>query len=77
MWPEAVSAAGYLLNRTPRQQYKWITPIERLQAYIGVPDLQPKVGYIRTYGCRAYPLIQNQPKLNKLEPRTSIGYLVG
>jgi hypothetical protein len=77
MWPESVSAAGYLLNRTPRQQYKWITPIERLQAYIGVPDPQPKVGHIRTYGCRAYPLIQNQPKLNKLEPRTSIGYLVG
>jgi hypothetical protein len=77
MWPEAVSAAGYLLNRTPRQQYNWITPIERLQAYTGVPDPQPKVGYIRIYGCRAYPLIQNQLKLNKLEPRTSIGYLVG
>jgi hypothetical protein len=77
MWPEAVTAAGYLLNRTPRQKYKWITPIERLQAYVGVPDPQPKVGHIRIYGCRAYPLIQNRPKLNKLEPRTSIGYLVG
>jgi hypothetical protein len=39
MWPEAVTAAGYLLNRMPCQKYKWITPIERLQAYVGVPDL--------------------------------------
>lgn len=77
MWPEAVAAAGYLLNRTPHQQFNWVTPIERLQAYVGIPDPQPKVGHIRIYRCRAYPLIKNQPKLNKLEPRTSIGYLVG
>lgn len=77
MWPEAISAAGYLLNRTPRQKYSWKSPLERLQAYLGITDPQPKVQHIRIYGCRAYPLIQNQLKLNKLGPRTSIGYLVG
>jgi hypothetical protein len=59
MWPEAVTAAGYLLNRIPHQQYNCITPIERLHAYVGVPDPQPKAGHIRIYGCLAYPLIQN------------------
>ena len=77
MWPEVVTATGYLLNRTPRQKYNWKTPIEILQTYLDIKDPKPKCGHIRVFGCRAYPLIQNQPKLNKLDPRCSIGYLVG
>jgi len=82
MWPEVTTAAGYLLNRTPRQKYQWRTPWEVLQDYYNTRnqidhDPRPKIGHIRIFGCRAYPLIQNQPKLAKLEARTSIGYLVG
>ena len=77
MWPETLTAAGYILNRTPRQRLGWKTPVEILQAYCNPQDPKPKGGHMRVYGCRAYPLIQNQPKLNKLDPRASIGYLVG
>ena len=82
MQPEVTTAAGYLLNRTPRQKYQWRTPWEVLQDYYNTRnqidhDPRPKIGHIRIFGCRAYPLIQNQPKLAKLEARTSIGYLVG
>lgn len=31
----------------------------------------------RVYGCRAYPLKYDIPRLNKLAPRAHIGYLVG
>lgn len=77
MWPEVVMAAGYLLNRTPRQKHHWKTPLEVLGTSIGLKESKPKIQHIRVYGCRAYPLIQNQPKLAKLDPRCSIGYLVG
>jgi hypothetical protein len=77
MWPEAISAAGYLLNRTPRQKYSWKTPLERLQAYKSIRDPEPQIGHIRIFGCRAYPLTHHIPKTAKLEPRAAIGYLVG
>lgn len=32
---------------------------------------------MKTYGCKAYPLIYNIPKLPKLEPRAHIGNLIG
>jgi hypothetical protein len=77
MWPEVLLAAGYLLNRTPRQSHNWKTPLEVLQTFMNFKDLKPKCGHIRVYGCRAYPLIQDNPKLNKLGPRSVIGYLCG
>jgi hypothetical protein len=77
LWPEIVSAAGYILNRTPRQDYGWITPLEKLQSHLGLPNPKPKCGHIRIYGCRAYPMQYHIPKKDKLAPRAAIGYLVG
>ena len=77
LWPEIVSAAGYLLNRTPRQDFGWITPLEKLQTHLSLPNPKPKCGHIRMYGCRAYPLLHHIPKMDKLAPRAAIGYLVG
>ena len=76
LWPEIVSAAGYILNRTPRQDFGWITPLEKLQTHLGLQNPKPKCGHIRIYGCRAYPLLHHIPKKDKLAPRAAIGYLV-
>jgi hypothetical protein len=38
---------------------------------------KPNIGHLRAYGCRAYLLKYNIPRLNKLAPRAHIGYLVG
>jgi hypothetical protein len=38
---------------------------------------KPNIAHLRVYGCRAYPLIHEIPKKQKLRPRAQIGYLVG
>ena len=70
LWPETVSAAAYILNRTPTSR-TGTTPFEALY------HSKPTLSHMKIYGCRAYPLIYNIPKLQKLEPRAHIGYLVG
>jgi hypothetical protein len=77
IWPEIVCAAGYILNRTPRQDLDWTTPLYKLQSHLGLPNPKPKCGHIRIYGCRAYPLLHDIPKTDKLAPRAAIGYLIG
>jgi Reverse transcriptase (RNA-dependent DNA polymerase) len=71
LWPEAIQAAGYLNNRTPKKQLGWKTPFEALTKQI------PNLSHLHVYGCRAYPLLHNIPRRQKLEPRAQIGYLVG
>jgi Reverse transcriptase (RNA-dependent DNA polymerase) len=71
MWPEAIKAAGYLNNRTPKCHLKWKTPIEALTGN------RPNLSHLHVYGCRAYPLNKKIPRRQKLEPRAHIGYLVG
>ena len=70
LWPETVAAAAYILNRTPSFKTD-ITPFEALYG------IKPTLSHMHIYGCRAYPLKHNIPKLQKLEPRAHIGYLVG
>src|ERR1700730_7563158 len=70
-------AAGYLTNRSPNRSLVWKTPIGSLQEYYGVPNPKPNLAHLQAFGCRAYPHIQNAPKLDKIEPRAHIGYLVG
>jgi hypothetical protein len=48
-----------------------ITPFEALYG------IKPTFAHMHIYGCRAYPLKYNISKLQKLEPRAHIGYLVG
>jgi hypothetical protein len=61
----------------PTRTLDWKTPIETLQACQGVPDPNPSTAHLKAYGCRAYPLIQNIQKTQKLDPRAQIGYLLG
>ena len=35
------------------------------------------MAHLETYGCKAFTLIKNIPKLQRLEPRAHIGYLIG
>jgi hypothetical protein len=77
MWPEIFQCAGYLLNRTPTRSLQWKTPLGFLQEFLGIKDSNPQLAHVRPYGCRAYAFIKNRPRLDKLEPKAHIGYLVG
>jgi hypothetical protein len=71
LWPENVKCAAYLLNMWPTRRLGWRTPFE------AVTSRKPDLAHLQVYGCRAYPLRYNVAKLDKLEPRAHIGYLVG
>ena len=70
LWPETISAAAYILNRTPTSK----TGKTLFEALYG---FKPTISHMKIYGCKAYPLIYNIPRLQKLKPRAHIGYLVG
>ena len=71
LWPEIIKAAGYLMNRTPVYHNNWKTPFELVTGH------KPSLSHLRVYGCKAYPLKYDIPKLDRLEPRAHIGILVG
>ncbi len=75
LWNEAIQAAVYLYNRTPRQAQDWKTPYE---IFLGQ---KPQLAHLRAYGCRAYAMTEDaqlkENRLFKLNPRAYIGYLVG
>ena len=68
--PDIVVAAAHIPNRMPSFK-PGITPFE---APYGV---KPTVSHMHIHGRRAYPIKYKIPKLQKLEPRAHIGYLVG
>jgi hypothetical protein len=88
LWPEAVRAAVYILNRTPtmlpdhRVIVPWVeamkakTPAEAENTAESNP-LRANLANLRLYGCRAYVRTQKIPKKDKMAPRAEIGYLVG
>jgi hypothetical protein len=79
LWPKIVSAAGYLMNRTPRKSSGWKSPWQDLQECLGLTVHQPDISHLKVYGCKAYALIPPQkiPRKDKLAPRAEIGWLVG
>ena len=70
LWPEIVSAVVYILNRTPVFK-TGKTPFKHLYRS------KPRISHMKPYGCRAYPLNYDILKLQKLQPRAHVGYLVG
>jgi hypothetical protein len=79
LWPEATKTGAYLINRLPSATLGWKTPYQRLQEAIGSENerLKPKLSHLRAYGCKAYALNKNRARLDKLDPRAFVGYLVG
>ncbi len=77
LWPKIYSTIGYLLNQLLTHSIRQKTPLEYLQELIGLLDPKPLLRHIVLYNYRAYVYIKNRLKLNKLEPRAYIKYLVG
>jgi hypothetical protein len=80
LWPEAVRAAVYLINRTPTtlQNGQQIIPwVEAMRNQENQSDLRLNLSNLRLYGCRAYVRRQGIPQKDKMAPRAEIGYLVG
>jgi hypothetical protein len=85
--PEIYRTAVYLLNRTPRYQYKWKSPYERFHSFLAnrdglsMPDFRPQQAHLKVYGCKAFALtpdyMKKRNRLKRFNPKAWIGYLVG
>ena len=87
MWPEIVRAAVYLYNRTPNYANRWKTPHEvfftTTALYNGIvtQPRKPNQAHLKAYGCKAFAMTDDtkrgKSKLQRLDPKAWIGYLVG
>lgn len=77
LWPEAVRAAVWIINRSPTKlpDGRWIVPYQ--EAFLNEPQQRANLANLRIFGCRAYVRKQAIPNAAKMEPRAEIGYLVG
>jgi hypothetical protein len=82
LWPEALPAAVYIINRTPTYldgEKRWIIPwVEAMRLANGTtPKLN--LSNLRLYGCKVYARIHDHKLANsdKMAPRAEVGYLVG
>jgi hypothetical protein len=79
LWPEAVKAAIWIINRSPTKlpDGRWIVPYAEAMENGKIPKQRINLANLKVYGCRAYTRRQDIPNSDKMEPRASIGYLVG
>lgn len=89
LWPEAFSAAAYILNWVPTytpvaspdgtQRSEWIIPIQRMHWLTRQQHVKPDLSNIRLYGTLAYVCLTPDEiqKRDKAAPRAQVGYLVG
>ncbi|CCE34925.1 uncharacterized protein CPUR_08864 [Claviceps purpurea 20.1] len=87
LWPEITRAAVYLHNRTPNYANGWSTPYEIFFTYSAfrsgiVKTLRkPDLTHLKAYGCKAFAMTSDahrgRKRLQRLDPRAWIGYLVG
>jgi len=87
LWVEIYRAAVYLHNRTPKYLLHWQSPYEVFHTYlvcrdgIVVRDRKPSQVHLRAYGCKAFAMsaesLAKKNRLQKLNPKAWIGYLVG
>jgi hypothetical protein len=75
LWREITRAAVYLYNRSPRCQNRWKSPYEIFYGR------KPGQEHLKAYSCKAFAMTpQAQDKVHRLQrlnPRAWIGYLVG
>jgi hypothetical protein len=71
LFSEALLWACYVYNRTPKRLLNWKTPFE------SVTGRKPNLGHMHPFGCKSYSLQHNLPRLQKMQSRALIGYLVG
>ena len=61
LWAEVIKAAVYLLNRTPRQDLHWDTPIHAFYTSVAkqnrtTPPEKPDLSHLKAYRCKAYAM---------------------
>lgn len=71
LWPEIVLTVIKILNRTPRRNLQWKTPLEMIGGQ------KPDLSGLRILGCKAFVRRNLIPRLDKVDTRVWIGYLVG
>jgi hypothetical protein len=86
LWREAINAAVYLYNRTPRAKNRWATFYTLFHGYLGERDgieglYTPETAHLKAYEYVAYAATtiykRGLSKLRKLDPRADVGYLMG
>jgi hypothetical protein len=87
LWVEIFKSAVYLYNRTPKYLLLWQTPYEAFYTYLAyrdgivVKDRKPRQAHLRAYGCKVFAMsadaLGKKKRLQKLNPKAWIGYLVG
>jgi Reverse transcriptase (RNA-dependent DNA polymerase) len=79
LWPEFVSAAAWILNRTPTYlEDRWIVPWEEARKeFAGDRMKRSSLANLRLYGSLSYCRIRSIPRKEKTHPRAEIGFLVG
>lgn len=85
LWPEVVTAATYLYNRTPSAARNWKTPYQLFYEHFWRQEsralARPDLSHLRSYGCKAYAMTADvqlhRNRKRKLAPRAWIGFLVG
>ena len=74
-WPETIRTAVFLHNRTPSSSRNFATP------YYTLFKEKPDVSFLRIYRCKAFTLTRaaqrGENKLQRLDPKAWIGFLVG
>lgn len=77
LWPEAIRAAVYILNRSPTHVAgQWIIPWREVMKNAG-HEQAVSIANLKVYGSLAYCRIIKIPQSEKMLPRAEIGYLVG
>jgi len=71
LWPWITMTAGYLMNRTPLENYNWKTPFEL------ATGKKPNLAHLVQFGAKAYPIDKHIPKREKSRAKAHIGFLVG
>ena len=86
LWVDIVDTAVYLDNRTSKAQLNWESPYERFYSWLADNHeisgrRKPQLAHLKAYGCKAYAMTGDaqlkKNRLQKLNPRAHIGYLVG
>ena len=80
LWPCAVKLSAQIRNRLPpKEGDPKKTPAFLYRTFYNLPNPNDSLDVLRVFGCRAYVHIpaEDRTRSQKLNPRASIGYLVG
>jgi hypothetical protein len=69
--------ARYLLNRIPIRRIRYRIPMGGFLEEMGDANWKPNRVQIKAFGCRVYIYNHTRNKLDKLDPKIYIGWLVG